>query len=200
MRIQSKMTSKSSGHNNNNSSSNGGSLDNWRDYFRRANSDIFDIIEHAIMVAASDCPKEFKGRREKIAELLFTCRLTRCLGCDRVELAVSEVDNGSNDGEVKMVIKGVDQFHGDHDDDDDHVDGGNGSKGSKVNSTTRDNYDDDDDHNTGDGGDMMMNHQSNFSYDDAEALTDEIEEANEVVEEVLRIKELLLNSKDEVGF
>lgn len=38
-----------------------------------------------------------------------------------------------------------------------------------------------------------------FSYGDAEALTDEIEEANEVVEEVLRIKELLLNYKDEVG-
>lgn len=123
-----KMTSKPGGHNSNGCNNNDGGvgLENWRDYFRRANSDIFDIIEHAIMVAASDCPKEFRVRREKIAELLFTCRLTRCLGCDRVELAVSEVDDG--EGEVKVVIKGVnDQFNVVDDD----VNGGGGSKGSK---------------------------------------------------------------------
>ncbi|KMT15216.1 hypothetical protein BVRB_3g063270 [Beta vulgaris subsp. vulgaris] len=199
------MGSKSGGHNNNNSSVNGGVLENWRDYFRRANSDIFEIIEHAIMVAASDCPKEFKVRREKIAELLFTCRLTRCLGCERVELAVSEVVDYDDGYEVKgMKIKGVDQFnvddhvHGCHGDGDGDVDGG--SKGSKVNSTTRDG----DDYDLGDVGQMEMNvnmmmnnHESNFSYDDAEALTDEIEEAREVVEEVLRIKDIILNSQDE---
>lgn len=65
-----------------------GSLENWRNYFRTANSDIFDIIDHAIMVAASDCPKEFRLRRDRIAERLFSSRLTRCSGCDRVELAV----------------------------------------------------------------------------------------------------------------
>uniref|UniRef100_A0A803LT33 TFIIS N-terminal domain-containing protein n=1 Tax=Chenopodium quinoa TaxID=63459 RepID=A0A803LT33_CHEQI len=108
------MTSKPGGHKTNNNGGGGGigvGLENWRDYFRRANSDIFDIIEHAIMVAASDCPKEFRVRRERIAELLFTCRLTR--------------------------------------------------------------------------------------LDDAEALTNEIEEAREVVDEVLRIKEILLNSQDQ---
>ncbi|KAL2895830.1 putative mediator of RNA polymerase II transcription subunit 26b [Bienertia sinuspersici] len=190
------MTSKSGGHNNN-SCSNGGGLDKWRDYFRKANSEIFDIIEHAIMVAASDCPKEYRARRERIAELLFTCRLTRCLGCERVELAVSEVDDGTNDDDVKVVIKGVDhQF----DVDDDHINGGGGSKGSKVNSTSRD-----DDYDHGDGGEMdmdmdmnmLLNNESNFSYGDAEALTAEIDEAKELVEEVLRIKELLLNSEDE---
>ncbi|KAA8517918.1 hypothetical protein F0562_015394 [Nyssa sinensis] len=65
-----------------------GNIDKWRDYFRTANSDIFDIIEHAIIVAASDCPKEFRFRRDRIAETLFSCKLIRCFGCDRIELAV----------------------------------------------------------------------------------------------------------------
>ncbi|XP_010491875.1 PREDICTED: probable mediator of RNA polymerase II transcription subunit 26a [Camelina sativa] len=53
------------------------SLDNWREYFRRGDSDIFGIIDHAIMVAASDYPNEFKSRRDSIAELLFSYRLSR---------------------------------------------------------------------------------------------------------------------------
>ncbi|KAK6125196.1 hypothetical protein DH2020_041062 [Rehmannia glutinosa] len=68
------------------------SLDKWREYFRSANSDIFDIIEHAIMVAASDCPYDFKLKRDRIAETLFACKVTKCFGCDRVELAVPNGD------------------------------------------------------------------------------------------------------------
>ncbi|GMI78821.1 hypothetical protein like AT5G05140 [Hibiscus trionum] len=102
-------------------------LEQWRDYFRTANSDIFDIIEHAITVAALDCPKEFRLRREHIAEKLFTCNFTRCSGCDGAELADA----------------------------------------------------------------------SNYSYGEAEALTDEIEQESMVVGEVFRIKNILLNSQDE---
>ncbi|KAE8736306.1 hypothetical protein F3Y22_tig00000002pilonHSYRG00001 [Hibiscus syriacus] len=65
----------------------GVALERWRDYFRTANSDIFDIIEHAIVLAALDCPKEFRLRREHIAEKLFTCDFIRCSGCAGVELA-----------------------------------------------------------------------------------------------------------------
>lgn len=93
----------------------GSSLNYWRNYFRAANSDIFGLIDHAIMVAAVDCPKEFKLRRDRIAERLFSCRLTRCLGCEKVEL----------------VVPGGD------DDDDDEVEAG-GSKQSKVNSSRDD--------------------------------------------------------------
>ncbi|KAE9588666.1 hypothetical protein Lal_00030366 [Lupinus albus] len=147
------------------------SLDHWRSYFRSANSDIFEIIHHSIMVAASDCPKEFRLRRDKIAETLFSCKLSRCVGCDRVELAVSAVDKEHND-----------------DDDDDGVEFEAGaSKESKVNG----------------GGiredhrDMNVNHVSNFSFGDAEALTDEIEEESQYVGEVLRIKDILLNHEEE---
>lgn len=45
---------------------------------------------------------------------------------------------------------------------------------------------------------MMMNQVGNFSYGDAEALTDEIEEASQIVDEVFRIKEILLSSEEEV--
>ncbi|KAJ1436030.1 Transcription elongation factor, TFIIS/CRSP70, N-terminal, sub-type [Sesbania bispinosa] len=108
---------------------NSGSLDYWRNYFRGANADIFVLIDHAIMVAASDCPKEFKLRRGWIAERLFSCRLTRC---------------------------------------------------------SRDDH-----------GEMNMNQVSNYSFGEAEALTDEIEEESQYFEEVLRIRDIVLNFKEE---
>lgn len=138
----------------------GNNLEKWRNYFRTCGgSDIFDIIEHGIMVAATDCPQEFKLRRDRIAELLFSSNLTKCVGCDRVELRVPS--------EVKKV--------------------GEGSRGSKVGSVS-------DDRNVGVN---VNNIESNFSYRDAEALTDEIEEESQIYGEVLRIKEILDNSEDE---
>ncbi|XP_057461901.1 probable mediator of RNA polymerase II transcription subunit 26b [Actinidia eriantha] len=150
-----------------------GSLDNWRNYFRTSNSDIFDIIEQAILVAASDCPQEFRLRRDKIAVTLFSCKLAKCLRCDSVVLSVPK-DGG-----------------GDKDDDDEgcKIDGyefeAGGSKESKVNSS-RD-----------DQADMNVNQMSNYSYGEAEALTDEIEEESQIVGEVLRIKKILDNCQDE---
>ncbi|KAK7393038.1 hypothetical protein VNO78_21489 [Psophocarpus tetragonolobus] len=148
---------------------NKGSIDYWRNYFGAANSDIFGIIDHAIMVAASDCPKEFRLRRGAIAERLFSCRLSRCLGCERVELAVSVDDDDDGGGEP---CKSCFEFKA------------GASKESKVNSVRDDPV-------------MNMNQVSNFSYGDAEALTDEIEEESQYVEEVFRIKDLLLNCEEE---
>ncbi|KAH9625839.1 hypothetical protein KSS87_015162 [Heliosperma pusillum] len=180
-------------------------LDDWRQYFKRANCDIFDIIEHAIMVAASDCSKEYQVRKSGIAELLFSCRMTRCVGCDRVELATCHhLDVGIDD-----------HVHGDEDG------GDGGGKESKVNSISisRDvgdddgvNGDDDDDDDddveidiVGGGNevreveliDNMVDPGSNFSYGEAEALTDLIEEERDLINEVLRIKDILYNSQDE---
>ncbi|CAN6838460.1 unnamed protein product [Brassica oleracea] len=124
------------------------SLDHWRDYFRRADSDIFQIIDHAIMVAAADSPIKFKSRRDKIAELLFSCRVARCNGCDHLELSIPGEDTAA---------------------------GGGGSKESN-------------------------NHivRNNYSYEDeAEALSDAIEEFSLVSKEVVRIKEVLINKDHE---
>lgn len=153
-----------------------GSMDYWRNYFRNANSDIFSIIDYAILVAASDCPKEFRLRRDRIAEQLFSCRLTRCLGCDRVELAVAG-DVDGDDGETG--------FKNDFAGDGCEFEAG-GSKESKAYSS-RD-----------DQGEMNFNQLSNYSFGEAEALTDEMEQESQIVGEVLRIKEILSNLDEEV--
>ncbi|CAA3031084.1 probable mediator of RNA polymerase II transcription subunit 26b [Olea europaea subsp. europaea] len=147
-------------------------LDKWREYFRSANSDIFNIIEHAIMVAASDCPYEFKLKRERIAEMLFTCKQTKCFGCERIELAVP----CENDAEKC----------------DDKYKSGNETGGSKDTKESKVHSNRDVDHT-----DMNANYVSNFSYGEAEALTDELDEEYQLLEEVLRIKEILNNSEEE---
>lgn len=144
-----------------------GNLEKWRDYFRTANSDIFDIIEYAVMVAAVDCPKEFKLRRDRIAEMLFTCKLTMCFGCDKVELALPIVGSDGVDGKVKSK----NEFGGG---------GGGGSKESKANSSV-------DHHDV----ELNVNQVSNYSYGEAEALTEEIEEETETFGEVMRIKDII---------
>ncbi|XP_047309245.1 probable mediator of RNA polymerase II transcription subunit 26b isoform X2 [Impatiens glandulifera] len=60
-------------------------LDYWRRYFRSSNFDLFCIIDQAIKLVSLDCPKEFKLRRDGIAETLFSCHLERCIGCDGLE-------------------------------------------------------------------------------------------------------------------
>ncbi|XP_019427652.1 PREDICTED: probable mediator of RNA polymerase II transcription subunit 26b isoform X1 [Lupinus angustifolius] len=154
-----------------------GSLDQWRNYFRTANSDIFDIINHAIMVAASDCPKEFRLRRDEIAQKLFSCRFTHCMGCDKIELSVSVDDNEKGDGGCKNCF--------DRDDGAEFEYEAGASKESKVNSSGNDH------------GEMNMNQVSNYSFEEAEALTNEIEEESQYHEEVLRIKEVMLNFEEE---
>ncbi|GAB2267115.1 hypothetical protein Dimus_002100 [Dionaea muscipula] len=150
-------------------------LDRWRDYFRSANSEIFDIIEKAIMVAASDCPKELRARRDRIAELLFSCHAMslrpRC--DDSAGLVVTPEDDDVG-------------FKSDFGD-------GLGSKESKSNSSR------DDDQVELNGNQLV----SNFSFGQAEALTDEIDEENQIVGEVLRIKQVLQdfpNESDSVLF
>ncbi|KAG2334757.1 hypothetical protein Bca52824_005937 [Brassica carinata] len=134
------------------------SLDRWRDYLRRGGSDIFEIIDHAIMVAATDCPIKFKSRRDKIAELLFSCRVTRCTGCHHHHSELS--------------LPG----------DDEAVDG---SKESKANSSRGENS-------------HINQIVGCYSYDDeAEALSDAIEEFSMVSKEVVRIKEIFLDKEDE---
>ncbi|URE05951.1 hypothetical protein MUK42_20791 [Musa troglodytarum] len=136
--------------------SSSGSLDYWRKFFRSANSDIFEVMEHAILVAASDHPQEFRSRRHQIVEKLFAVLLPRCYGCDRV----AEGEEG--DRSVKR----------------------DGEKESKVDSSN-------------DGPEDLNRIVSNYSYDEAEALTEEIEEESQIVGEVLRIKEIFANHRDE---
>ncbi|KAL8213712.1 hypothetical protein R6Q57_003161 [Mikania cordata] len=170
-------------------------MDYWREYFRSTNASIFEIIEGGIMLAAFDCPKEFRARRDHIAQILFSCRLIKCSVCDKEELALP-VDDHEHD-------------HHDHDDDDDDDDDEDDDEGikyksnladvnpncskesSKVINCSRNVVDDDDRMNNDD------HHVSNYSYGDAEALTDEIEQESQTFGEVMRIKEIVDNGPDE---
>lgn len=147
------------------------SLEKWREYFRTANSDIFTVIEHAILIAASDYPYDFKLNRDRVAEMLFTCKVTKCFGCDRVELSVPNAGGLVNTEEkINSEV---------------YCGGSKDSKESKANSCSRDNEDD-----LREVMGMNANLVSNYSYD-AEALTDEIDEETQMLEEVLRIKETM---------
>lgn len=172
------------------------SLDKWRDYFSTANSDIFCIIEHAIMVAVSDCPYDFKLKRDRIAEMLFTCKVTKCLGCNKTELCVGNDDclkGIDGDGEFKTGVEAV----GSNKD----------SKESKMNSSSRDEDDEEDDDNNDDHREVVETNAKNrvrdHDCDDAEALNDEIEEESQFLEEVFRIKGVIEDREgksDEVLF
>ncbi|KAG6528370.1 probable mediator of RNA polymerase II transcription subunit 26b [Zingiber officinale] len=134
-----------------------GSLEYWRKFFRSCEGDIFEVVEHAVMVAASDYPDEFRSRRDQLAEKLFTALLPpRCFGCGDAA--------GGEEGDDSVKMDDV---------------------GKQTN-------------NDDDNGPEDLNRiVSNYSYDEAEALTEEIEEANEIVTEVSRIKEILVNYQDE---
>ncbi|KAM7260051.1 hypothetical protein ACFE04_015792 [Oxalis oulophora] len=148
------------------------SLDDWRDYFRTTpNSDIFEIIDKSITIAAFDSPKEFTLRRDRIAEKLFTCTFTRCSGCDGLD-----IDNNNNNS-------GVAAGGCDIDIDDDFEQQGMKRSSKEMEFDNRTNH--------------QMESNYYYSYDDAEALTDEIEQHSQLVGEVFRIKEILRNSRDE---
>ncbi|XP_065862644.1 probable mediator of RNA polymerase II transcription subunit 26a [Euphorbia lathyris] len=123
-------------------------IDYGRNYFKTANSDIFGIIDHAIMVVASDWPKEFGLHRDKIAERLFSCTLPKCSGCNEVEVAR---EGEKDDGECKRADEG----------------------------TVADEA----------GGDKDVNK--------LETLIDEIEEESGVVGKVMRIKDILVNGRND---
>ncbi|XP_074590711.1 putative mediator of RNA polymerase II transcription subunit 26b [Curcuma longa] len=142
--------------------SSSGSVGYWRKFFRSADSDIFDVIEQAIVVAASDYPEELRSRRDRIVEKFFTALLPRCFACDRVEPQGAEAEEGR--GSVKRVVAV--------------------EKDSKVDSCN-------------DDPDFSHRLVSNYTFDEAEALTEEIEEEGQTLEEVRRIKELLSNHQDE---
>ncbi|XP_038979977.1 probable mediator of RNA polymerase II transcription subunit 26a [Phoenix dactylifera] len=55
--------------------SNSYSLDYWRKLFRSTNTNIFEVVENAVLIAATDYPTEFAHRRDELVERIFTCRL-----------------------------------------------------------------------------------------------------------------------------
>ncbi|XP_078433028.1 putative mediator of RNA polymerase II transcription subunit 26b [Wolffia australiana] len=132
-----------------------GNLDCWRKLFRRADSDIFVVIEHAIVIAASDYPTEFRNRRDQIVERIFSCQLPRCFGCDRIKQR--EIPEETEETRNRVDC-GFDERTVDED---------------------------------------LKWESTNYSFDEAEALTEEIEEKNQITKEVLKIKQIIMNKEQE---
>ncbi|ONK61485.1 uncharacterized protein A4U43_C08F30400 [Asparagus officinalis] len=144
------------------------SLDYWRKFFNCANADIFQVIKYAILVASADCPTEFLSWRDQITEILYTCWRIQ-YSSDRAELQTPEggVEDDEESEETQKESKE--------------------SKGSssEENEPTMSN-------------DQSISDRGQYSkLDEFEALTDEIEEEQQTVGEVLRIKEVLTNWKEE---
>ncbi|URD72690.1 hypothetical protein MUK42_25054 [Musa troglodytarum] len=138
--------------------SSSGSVDYWRRFFRSANSDIFEVIEQAILVAASDYPQHFRSRRDQIVEK-FSPRF--CRGASAVTGSSCEGRGEEGHGSVRRS-----------------------EKESKVDSSN-------------DGPEFSNPVVSNYTYDEAEALTEEMEEEGQIVGEVMRIKEILANHHEQ---
>ncbi|EPS74305.1 hypothetical protein M569_00448, partial [Genlisea aurea] len=139
-------------------------LDKWRAYFRTSDSDIFSIIEYAIMVAASDCPYEFRLKRDRIAELLFSHNSKKCYRCEKIQSDFPRSDGDSNRSEEKCKSAIA-------------------TKNSKMSSFSTD--------------DKVVMVNNKISHGEAEALTDELEEEYQFRGEVLRIKQIIDNYREE---
>ena len=145
------------------------SLDYWRKFFSCANADIFQVIKYAILVASADCPAEFLSWRDQITEILYTCWPMQCTS-DRAELQTP----------VGVV-----------EDDEISEDTQKESNESKSSSSEE--------------NEPTISNEQSTSYrreysnlDEFEALNDEIEEEQQTVGEVLRIKGVLTNWREEV--
>ncbi|XP_019077119.1 probable mediator of RNA polymerase II transcription subunit 26b [Vitis vinifera] len=153
-------------------------LDHWRSYFKSASSSIFEVIEHGIMVAAKDCPEEFRLKRGKIAEKLYSCQFAGNSGCDCVEVSMKNedlnVEKREGGGDEKEV-------------------GGNGdvSKADCGQKTK-------DDGNVPEHAVIQMRNRNDPKGKAMEDENHEVDEENEILGEVLRIKELITSSPNEV--
>ncbi|GER36070.1 8-amino-7-oxononanoate synthase [Striga asiatica] len=64
----------------------------WLRTRERLSPPLADSLLRRRLLTASVSPYEFNVKRDRIAEMLFTCKMTKCFGCDRVELTVPKSD------------------------------------------------------------------------------------------------------------
>ncbi|KAG1338332.1 putative mediator of RNA polymerase II transcription subunit 26a [Cocos nucifera] len=81
--------------------SNSYSLDYLRKLFRSTNTNIFEVVENAVLVAATDYPMEFAHHRDELVERIFTCKLDHRSWCDRTH----EVPSGKEETDEIEVEK-----------------------------------------------------------------------------------------------
>ncbi|KAL6958831.1 hypothetical protein U1Q18_040175 [Sarracenia purpurea var. burkii] len=82
-----------------------GNLDDWRKFFGFSHSNIFDIIDNAILVAASDDPREFNLCKHGIAKALISPALTPLdfAHCSMSQLCLTKFFDGMDDDESEPI-------------------------------------------------------------------------------------------------
>ncbi|CAL4964118.1 unnamed protein product [Urochloa decumbens] len=164
------------------------SMEPWRELFR--GRDIYDVIGNAILIAATDSPKEFRRRRDGIVEQIYTAPASA------IAIPATLQGRSSAGGEVSgSALQQVVSVS---------------EKGSKVASCTvaepteepeADEIDDEGaivaDKQRNGYGDNSGHAVSESGIDWLQTLADEMDEEAQEINEVLRIKEILLNHHEQ---
>ena len=86
------------------------SQDDWKKHFGSANASIYDIIENAITVAASDDSEEFILRGATIAQKIYTCTLSKRCCSDRGNCNDDEQTSHKPNNEERVSVHEVSKY------------------------------------------------------------------------------------------
>lgn len=162
-------------------------LEPWRRFF--SGVDIFNVIAHAILVAATDMPQEFRQRRDSIVEQIFvapavvptvgTAAGGECPGVAKHRLT----ENGGNDDVATRSFKGAGTPADEPEAEEKEV--------ITAGRLVHGNAGDDNNNASGACDEMALDCWLHI-------LADEMEEATLETEEVLRIKAILIDHQEQV--
>ncbi|XP_020406359.1 probable mediator of RNA polymerase II transcription subunit 26b [Zea mays] len=149
-------------------------LEPWRELFR--DRDIYDVISKAILVAATDSPQEFRRRRDGIVEQIYTAPTVpvpqgRAAGERSGRAALEVSDKGSKVASCTVVAP---------------ADEGNNSKKKGTAAAHHQ-------HANGNGDSADTDAFGASGMDWLQSLAEEMDAETQQIDEVLRIKEILLN-------
>ncbi|CAL4950390.1 unnamed protein product [Urochloa decumbens] len=172
----------------NSSVANTDNMEPWRELF--LGRDIYDVIGKAILIAATDSPKEFRRRRDGIVEQIYTAPSSAIIAIPTLHGRSSA--GGEVSGSALQVVS---------------------EKGSKVASCTvaeAEPTEEPEADEIDDEGAIVADKQGNGYGDNGNAavsevgmdcwlqtLADEMDEETQEINEVLRIKEILLNHHEQ---
>jgi len=156
-------------------------LEPWRELFR--GRDIYDVIEKAILVAATDSPHEFRRRRDGIVGQIYTARTVPAVPQGRAA--------GERSGRALEVSDKA------------------GSKLASCTVAPAEEPEDNNDKKKGIAAAQHGNGDGDNNTDDTaygaigmewlQSLSDQMDAETQEINEVLRIKEILLNHPEQVA-
>lgn len=152
-------------------------MEPWRELFR--GRDIYDVIGKAILVAATDSPQEFRRRRDGIVEQIYTAPIPQgraAAAGERSRRALEVSDKGSKVASCTVAPAEEPEDNNDR------------KKGIAAAQHANGNGDNADDADYGAAGMEWL-----------KSLADQMDAETQEINEVLRIKDILLNHHEQVA-